>query len=89
MDLLYKWHFYVNCEKICFGIDIHNVDSKDIVFKAEYSGSFISMDDARFVKEVIATPLTVYKIIFGIYFEAMFLFIKKIPFVPYKKFKNV
>lgn len=89
MNLLYKWHFNVNCEKICFGIDIHDSDSKDIVFKAEYSGSFISIDDKRFRKEVVTNPLNVYKIIFGIYLEAMCLFIKRVPFVPYKKAKNV
>jgi DUF1365 family protein len=89
MNLLYKWHFNVNCETICFGIDIHDSDSEGIVFKAEYSGSFINIDDKRFGKEVVTNPLNVYKIIFGIYLEAMFLFIKRIPFVPYKKAKNV
>jgi DUF1365 family protein len=32
-------------------------------------------------------PFSVFKIIIAIYFEALRIYLKKIPFIPYQKFK--
>jgi DUF1365 family protein len=89
MQLLYQWYFNISDEKISFGINIYNLNKKDIVFKAEYSGNVININDKVLAKEIIQAPINVYKIILGIYLEAVILFAKRIKFIPYKKFQNV
>ena len=83
MNQEYRWNFNCTDDQIYFTIDTYQ--DKKRVFQAGYTGKLINTNDKNFYKTVIKYPLNVYKIIFGIYFEAFILWIKKVPYVPYVK----
>lgn len=84
MNQEYHWSFNFTEEKLAFTIDTYENGRK--VFSAGFSGKLVRANDKGFDKTIIKSPLNVYKIIAGIYFEAFRLwFIKKIPFIPHPK----
>lgn len=84
MNQEYHWSFNFTEEKLAFKIDTYENERK--VFSAGFSGKLVRANDKGFDKTIIKSPLNVYKIIAGIYFEAFRLwFIKKIPFIPHPK----
>ncbi len=83
MKQKYYWQFNINERHITFKIDSYE-DTK-LVFSAGYSGSLYNLKDKSTKYKILRTPANVYKIISGIYFEALFIWLKKIPFVPYHK----
>lgn len=84
MNQEYHWSFDFTEEKLAFKIDTYENERK--VFSAGFSGKLINAKENNFYKRVFRSPLNVYKIIAGIYFEAFRLwFIKKIPFIPHPK----
>lgn len=83
MGLYYQWDFELIRDKISYKIDSYSED--ELVFTAAYSGSLQSIDQLQAKITILKSPCTVYKILFGIYCEALFLFLKKVPFISYKK----
>lgn len=79
----YHWSFNFTKDKLSFKIDTYENNRK--VFSAGFSGKLVGLNEKDFCKTVIRSPLNVYKIIAGIYFEALRLWLKKIPFIPYPR----
>ena len=79
----YKWHFDLSNEGIQFTIDSYEEGVK--VFSAGYRGSFNLLSARKVSSKIITAPLTGYKILCGIYFEALRIWLKKISYVPYSK----
>lgn len=84
MNQEYHWSFYFTQEKLAFTIDTYENERK--VFSAGFSGKLVNISEKSSYKTILRSPLNVYKIIVGIYFEAFRLWlIKKIPFIPHPK----
>lgn len=81
----YHWDFNIRKDRINFRIDTY--ENEKNVFSAGFSGNLIGVKDKKFKLSVIKSPLNVYKIFAGIYFEAFRLWLKRIPFVahPFQK----
>jgi DUF1365 family protein len=86
LDQEYHWSFKLNEDKLHFSIDSYENNEK--VFSAGYHCDLVEFKSAGFMASVLKSPLNVYKILAGIYFEALRIFFKKIPFVPYPRIKN-
>ena len=80
----YKWTFDISPSKMYFQIDNYQGESK--VFSAGYYVEFTSITDKNNIRRhIIRQPFSVWKIVLAIYYEALKIFMKKIPFVAYKK----
>ena len=77
----YHWNFNLNKNKISF--KINSYQEKTLVFSASYTGDLNILSKRTTIKKIILSPIIVYKIVTAIYFEALFIWLKKIPFVPY------
>lgn len=77
----YHWQFELTKQKISFKIDSYQ--EKQLVFSAGYNGSLIPIIQPEVKFKLIKSPFIVYKIILGIYFEALRIWLKKIPFIPH------
>ena len=86
LDQEYHWNFKLDEDKLHFSIDTYENNEK--VFSAGYHCNLVEFKSAGFMASVLKSPLNVYKILAGIYFEALRIFFKKIPFVPYPRIKN-
>ncbi len=84
MNQEYHWNFNFAKDKLGFRIDTYEDNKK--VFSAGFNGNLVGVTEDDFYKTIIRSPLNVYKIIAGIYFEAFRLWlIKKIPFIPHPR----
>ena len=80
----YKWTFDISPSKMYFQIDNYQGESK--VFSAGYYVEFTSITDKNNIRRhIIRQPFSVWKIVLAIYYEALKIFMKKIPFVAYQK----
>ncbi len=79
----YNWHFDLQQEQIKFTIDTYQDGLK--VFSAGYSGGLNLLSDVSISSKILSAPVTGVKIVCGIYFEALKIWLKKIPYVPYNK----
>jgi len=85
LNLQYKWQFRFAHEKLQFRVDSYESDK--IVFSASYNCNLIGFNNIGFTRSILKSPLNIYKIIFCIYFEALRLWLKRVPFVSYPKDK--
>ena len=83
LDQDYKWNFDLSQEQIKFTIDTYQDGAK--VFSAGYGGVFNLLSDKSISSKILSSPVTGFKIVCGIYFEALRIWLKKIPYVPYRK----
>ena len=78
MNQIYTWGFKILTNSIYFKIDIIEKDKK--VFTASFNSSLITLENAKQRRVFLKNPFNGLKIIIGIYFEALRLFIKKLKF---------
>ena len=81
LDQEYHWQFELTKQKINFKIDTYQ--EQLLVFSAAYNGSLSSLKQSSTKFKLIKSPFAVYKIMLGIYFEALRIWLKKIPFVTH------
>jgi DUF1365 family protein len=79
----YKWQFDFSSEQVKFTIDTYQDGVK--VFSAGYSACLNLLSFPQINSKILAAPVTGCKILLGIYFEALLIWLKKIPYVPYRK----
>lgn len=78
----YHWTFKFADNSIYFQIDNYQDDKK--VFSAGYSANFITSNNkTQLQQELIKNPCNIFKILTAIYYHALKLFIKKVPFVAH------
>ncbi len=83
----YHWQFKITKDNLYFQID--NYQDKQKVFSAGYQLSFIPFSDKKSNNYMILKqPFGVFKIVSAIYFEAVKLFLKRVPFIPYQKTRS-
>jgi DUF1365 family protein len=79
----YKWNFNLDNKSINFTIDSYEEQNK--VFSASYSAN---INDIKNKKIIAKNKFNVFKIYLGIYYEALKLFIKKVPFISHPNSKK-
>ena len=77
--------------------DVVNEDFASIVIKestdkkplllASFNGKSVELNDLNLIKVFFKYPLMTLKVIFGIHFHALFLYLKKVKFEPHPKNK--
>lgn len=77
----YHWQFELSKHKIKFQIDTYQEHC--LVFSAAYTGSLNALKQSKTKFKIVKSPFTVYKIMLGIYFEALRIWLKKIPFIAH------
>lgn len=77
----YHWEFKLSQENIKFRIDTH--ENSKLIFSAAYSGNLKPLKSAQ--TKIIRSPFNIYKILLGIYFEALRIWLKKIPFIHHPR----
>ncbi len=77
----YHWKFKLSKQKIFFKIDTYQ-DQK-LVFSAGYIGGMSLLSCNRTLLKLLRAPITTYKILSAIYFEAFRIWLKKIPFIAH------
>ena len=79
----YHWTFNFTSNEIYFQIDSYQ--DKQKVFSAGYAVSLITLGNRNQVnRKLIKSPFNIFKILLAIYYNALKLFLKKVPFVPYR-----
>jgi DUF1365 family protein len=86
LNQTYKWRFDFKDNRN-IGFIINSYENDSLVFSASYNCTAIPIHQK---KTAIKHKFNVFKIYFGIYYEALRLFIKKVPFVshPHKNSHN-
>ena len=83
----YNWKFEFSDKKINVQIDSYKNQIK--VFSASYVANLITSDNKTQINPtLLKNPFSVFKILTAIYYHALKLFIKKVPFVPHPNSKN-
>ena len=83
----YHWSFTLTKSSIKFQID--SFVQQDKVFSAGYQVELLPLSDKQTNnRRIMQQPFVVFKIICAIYYQALKLFIKRVPFVPYQKARN-
>lgn len=83
MDIDYDWRFSVPGDSLFVHMENHQHGKKifDATLKLEQRG----ISSSNLSKALIAFPMITLKIVFAIYYQAMKLWLKKIPFVNHPK----
>lgn len=81
MDMHYRMLFTHPGEKI--GIKMENHQRREKVFDVSLSLRRKALDSCQLAKVVIKYPLYSLKVFVGIYFQALKLYLKRVPFVPH------
>jgi DUF1365 family protein len=79
----YKWSFNLQHNNISFSIDSY--ENEIVVFSASYNATINNIDSKKLINK---NKFNVFKIYFGIYYEALKLFIKKVPFISHPNSKK-
>lgn len=79
----YRWKFKLNKQKIFFRIDTYQ--DKKLVFSAGYNGVLSLLSNKMTLLKLFRSPIIIYKIFVTIYFEALLILLKKIPFIAHPK----
>lgn len=83
----YHWQFDITPDKMYFQIDNYRDEQK--VFSAGYKLEFKHFATHKSIsKYLVKQPVSGWKIVSAIYYEALKIFLKKIPFVPYQKSRS-
>lgn len=79
----YRWTFKLENTHLKFTIDSY--ENNKHVFTAGYSSELIDIKSTKAKLAILRQPFSVYKIVLGIYFEALRLWLKRVPFVAHPR----
>jgi DUF1365 family protein len=80
MNMMYTWYFYAPDEKLKVLMQNRDEKGETLVFDSLLNLSKIPLNWKMITKYSVLIPLASLKTFFGIYYQAMCLFLKKVPF---------
>lgn len=84
MKGIYKFKNTIPKDKIAIIIDLFDENNKKILSASQY-GNKISLSSISFLKQLIYNPFLTFKVIFGILYESVFIYIKGGKYYSRKK----
>jgi len=86
MDMYYRFRLNVPSSKQVIAIRLH--DKEGLVLTASYTAKGRMLNARSLAKQVMVMPLLSVKVVAGIHWEALRLFIKKVPWFSHVKAKS-
>lgn len=83
MNIDYTWQFTNPSEKLRVFMSNQETNSTSPLFFADLKLTRKEMTKANVYLSILQFPLMTFKTIFSIYWQALFLFLKKVPFYPH------
>ncbi|EWH09402.1 hypothetical protein DS2_12739 [Catenovulum agarivorans DS-2] len=89
LNMNYVWRINVKHNKVLVHIENHAVNHPDVadgtkLFDATLNLKQTQVSSTKLVKEAFLVPLMPLKVVAAIYWQAVKLFFKRVPFVPYQ-----
>lgn len=88
MDMHYQWLFKVEDDELRIHMVVNQKNTNHKFFDATFTANFIPLTQSNMRKLVLSRPLQPLKMVAAIYWQALKLWLKKIPFVPHPKFSK-
>ncbi|WP_018623888.1 DUF1365 domain-containing protein [Kangiella aquimarina] len=88
MDMHYQWLFKVEDDQLRIHMVVNQKNTNHKFFDATFTADFIPLTQSNMRKLVLSRPLQPLKMVAAIYWQALKLWLKKIPFVPHPKFNK-
>lgn len=81
LDQMYAWHISIPGKQLELGIDVD--DRRGRIFKARLELQRQPLDRSHLRRQVLRKPVMTASIVAGIYFQALKLYLKGVPYVPH------
>ncbi len=88
MDMHYQWLFKVEDEELRIHMVVNQKRTHYKFFDATFTVDYLPLTKSNMRKLVLTRPLQPLKMVAAIYWQALKLWLKKIPFVPHPKFNK-
>ncbi len=87
MQMDYRWNFIFSDDSLRIHMVVLKENSNQKIFDATFTADFIPFTQSNMTSKVFKRPFQPLKMVAGIYWQALKLWLKKVPFIEHPKFK--